>query len=39
MWDVAVTFMLMLFGAFIVVAFGAILIWTLYLIQNGDRDE
>jgi len=39
MWDVAVTFMLMFFGAFIVIAFGAILIWTLYIIQNGDRDE
>jgi hypothetical protein len=39
MWDVLVTFMLMLFGAFTVIAFGAILIWTLYLIQNGDRDE
>ena len=39
MWDVAVTFILMLFGAFTVIAFGAILIWTLYLIQNGDRDE
>jgi hypothetical protein len=39
MWDVLVTFMLMMFGAFTVIAFGAILIWTLYLIQNGDRDE
>ena len=39
MWDVAVTFMLMMFGAFTVVAFGAILIWTLYLIQNGGDDE
>ena len=39
MWDVVVTFMLMMFGAFTVVAFGAILIWTLYLIQNGDRDD
>jgi hypothetical protein len=39
MWDVLVTFMLMLFGAFTVIAFGAILIWTLYLIQNGDRDD
>jgi hypothetical protein len=39
MWDVAVTFMLMLFGAFVVVAFGAILICALYLIQNGDRDD
>jgi hypothetical protein len=39
MWDVAVTFMLMFFGAFVVIVFGAILIWALYLIQNGDRDE
>ena len=39
MWDVAVTFMLMMFGAFIVVAFGAILIWGLYVFQNGvDND-
>jgi hypothetical protein len=39
MWDVAVTFMLMMFGAFIVVAFGAILIWMLYLLQNeADND-
>jgi Na+-transporting methylmalonyl-CoA/oxaloacetate decarboxylase gamma subunit len=34
MWDVLVTFMLMLFGAFIVIAFGVILIWVLYLLQN-----
>jgi len=39
MWDVVVTVTLMLFGAFVVVAFGAILIWTLYLLQNGDRDD
>jgi len=39
MWDVVVTFMLMMFGAFTVIAFGVILIWTLYLIQNGDRDD
>jgi hypothetical protein len=39
MWDVLVTFMLMMFGAFTVIAFGAILIWTLYLIQNGVDDE
>jgi hypothetical protein len=39
MWDVAVTFILMVFGAFTVVAFGAILIWTLYIIQNGGDDE
>jgi len=39
MWDVLVTFMLMLFGAFVVVVFGAILIWTLYLLQNeADND-
>jgi hypothetical protein len=36
MWDVAVTFMLMMFGAFVVIAFGAILIWMLYLLQNED---
>jgi hypothetical protein len=34
MWDVAVTFMLMMFGAFVVVAFGVILIWALYFLQN-----
>jgi hypothetical protein len=34
MWDVLVTFMLMGFGAFIVIAFGAILIWVLYMLQN-----
>ena len=39
MWDGAVTFMLLMFGAFVVVAFGAVLICALYLIQNGDRDE
>lgn len=39
MWDVAVTFMLMLFGMFTVIAFGAVLICVLYLIQNGDRDD
>jgi hypothetical protein len=36
MWDVAVTFILMAFGAFVVIAFGAILIWMLYLLQNED---
>jgi hypothetical protein len=36
MWDVAVTFMFMMFGAFVVIAFGAILIWVLYLLQNED---
>ncbi len=39
MWDVAVTFMLMMFGAFVVVAFGAILISALYFLQNeADND-
>jgi hypothetical protein len=39
MWDVAVTFMLMMFGAFVVVAFGAILIGALYFLQNeADND-
>jgi hypothetical protein len=39
MWDVVVTFMLMAFGAFVVIAFGVILIWTLYLLQNeADND-
>lgn len=36
MWDVLVTFMLMMFGAFIVVVFGAILIWLLYIMQNEE---
>jgi hypothetical protein len=39
MWDVVVTVTLMLFGAFTVIAFGAILIWALYLLQNGDRND
>jgi len=39
MWDVVVTFTLMAFGAFVVIAFGVILIWTLYLLQNeADND-
>jgi len=39
MWDVLVTFMLMMFGAFVVIAFGAILIGTLYFLQNeADND-
>jgi len=39
MWDVAVTFTLMLFGAFVFVFMGAMLIWVLYILQNGDNDE
>jgi hypothetical protein len=39
MWDVAVTFMLMMFGAFAVLFFGAMLIWVLYIIQNGENND
>jgi len=39
MWDVVVTVTLMLFGMFTVIAFGAILICALYLLQNGVDDE
>jgi hypothetical protein len=39
MWDVLVTVTLMAFGAFVVIAFGVILIWTLYLLQNGDDND
>jgi len=39
MWDVAVTVSLMLFGAFIALFFCAMLIWVLYISQNGDKDE
>jgi hypothetical protein len=34
MWDVLVTFLLMLFGAFAVIAIGAIFITALWFIQN-----
>jgi hypothetical protein len=39
MWDVAVTFMLMMFGAFVVVAFGVILIGALYFLQNEAEND
>ncbi len=39
MWDVAVTVSLMLFGAFVFVFMGAMLIWILYILQNGDNDD
>jgi hypothetical protein len=39
MWDVAVTVSLMAFGAFVFVFMGAMLIWVLYILQNGDKDE
>lgn len=39
MWDVAVTFMLMMFGAFIFVSMGAMLIWVLYILQKGIDDD
>lgn len=39
MWDVAVTFMLMMFGGLAMIFFGVMLIWILYLLQNeGDND-
>jgi hypothetical protein len=39
MWDVAVTVSLMMFGAFVFVFMGAMLIWVLYMLQNGDNDD
>lgn len=39
MWDVAVTFMLMMFGGFIVIFFGVMLIWVLYLLQKEADDD
>jgi len=39
MWDVAVTVTLMLFGAFVFVFMGAMLIWVLYILQNGVDDD
>jgi len=39
MWDVAVTVSLMAFGAFIALLFCAMLIWVLYILQNGDNDD
>lgn len=39
MWDVVVTVTLMLFGAFTVVVFGAVLIWALYLLQNRSGND
>jgi hypothetical protein len=39
MWDVTVTFILMFFGAFTMIFWGALLIWVLYLLQNeADND-
>ncbi len=39
MWDVLVTVTLMLFGAFMVVAVGAVFIAAIYFLQNGGRDD
>lgn len=39
MWDVLVTLILMGFGAFMVIAVGAIFIATIFWMQNGGRDE
>ena len=39
MWDVIVTLTLMGFGAFMVVAVGAVFIAAIYFLQNKDRDD
>ena len=39
MWDVLVTLILMGFGAFMVIAVGAIFIAAIFYMQNGGRDE
>ena len=39
MWDVAVTFILMGFGAFTMITFGVILILVLHVLQNGGDDD
>jgi hypothetical protein len=39
MWDVIVTLTLMGFGAFMVVAVGAVFIAAIYFLQNGGKDD
>lgn len=39
MWDVLVTVILMAFGAFMVVAVGAVFIAAIYFLQNGGKDD
>lgn len=39
MWDVLVTLLLMFFGAFMVIAIGAMFIAAIFYIQNGGRDD
>ena len=39
MWDVLVTFLLMAFGGFVVIAFGIILIWVLYLLNEMEKQS
>ena len=39
MWDVLVTLLLMGFGAFMVIAIGAMFIAAIFYIQNGERDD
>lgn len=39
MWDVLVTLLLMGFGAFMVIAIGAMFIAAIFYIQNGGRDD
>jgi hypothetical protein len=38
-WDVIVTLTLMGFGAFMVVAVGAVFIAAIYFLQNGGKDD
>jgi len=39
MWDVLITVTLMGFGAFMVVAVGAIFIAAIFWMQNGGKDD
>lgn len=39
MWDVLVTVLLMGFGAFMVIAIGAVFVAAIFYIQNGGRDD
>ena len=39
MWDVAVTLILMGFGALVVIVGGAVFVWAIFWMQNGGRDD
>ena len=39
MWDVLVTLILMGFGAFMVIAIGAVFVAAIFYIQNGGKDD